>query len=251
MRMAARLLSRMMPLAVGLVFVIAPPSEAGIFDFAAVGNGGPVSWDAVTDTGERGYGSFSMTVGSLTVTATASLIPPDPPPPPLGVPGASGALATPLPATSFPAFVYLDAPIPGPPPLVSGMGVCLALSTVSGVADQCAFGDELSPGELLMLSFSSAVTLDGVLFRNPDHETSLFGHFGLSIDGSPLVPHDLSHDFAPASTLQGTDFVFAVKHSSSSYYIQSLSVSSVPEPAGLGILGVALLALGWRARRRA
>ena len=64
----------------GVLLLASPSAWAVTFDFA--------QW--AVDNGERGFENsspFSMTVGGLTVTATASFVPPDPTLPlaPLGV----------------------------------------------------------------------------------------------------------------------------------------------------------------------
>ena len=178
-------------LAIALLLV-APSAWAVTFDFAAVAAGGPISWDAVTDTGERGYASFSMTVGGLTVTATASIPPLGPPPEPLASSGPDGT--TPLTPASSEAEVYLDGPIQDAlgNTLVGGMGVCKPHAIVGGGSNQCAQSsdDDVSSGETLRLMFSSPVTLTGITFRNASHGTSFTGRFVLSNGGWSVSPLD-------------------------------------------------------------
>ena len=227
-----RISRRAGPLILGVVFLLATSeAEAITFDFAAVGA-----------ANERGYDSFSMTVDGLTVTAWAYLPGPElpialGPPVPVSQP----------PANSIPASVYLDGPVPGTPPLPGGMGVCL---DVDDQTQQCAADDEVNAGDHLMLSFSSPVTIGGILFRNGDHGTGLAGMFSLAVDGGNAGSLPLGHTFSPLGELSGMTFVFTVAPNSDDFYIESLEAEPVPEPATLGLLGSGLAALALRRRRR-
>ena len=163
-------------LAIALLLV-APSAWAVTFDFAAVAADGPVSWEAVSRTGEGGDPLFWMTVGGLTVTATASIPPLGSLPVPLASSGPDGA--TPLTPASSEAEVYLDGPIQDSlgHTLVAGLGVCKPHAIVGGGSNQCAQSsdDDVSSGETLRLMFSSAVTLTGITFRNGGHGTSFTG----------------------------------------------------------------------------
>lgn len=212
-------------LLVSALSVVAPSAEAAVFKFADVADGGPVSWTSVTGTGEAGYASFMMTVGGITVTATASNM--------------SGAGSP---------FVYLDSKSGGRP---AGMGVC---QTLTGSAQCTPSGDDnITTGEILTLAFSTTVTLDGASFRDADHFASFAAGDQFQFDdgsggGFGAVAFASDGVWTPAG-ISGTTFKF--KYDNEQFYIETLTATGVPEPATLGLLGFGLLAAaGMRRRRR-
>jgi hypothetical protein len=147
-----------------------------------------------------------------------------------------------------PAATVQDAPSGGP----AGLGVYHAITypalggpVVSDTAD-----DNVSLGETLTLTFNQAVTISSILFRNGDHDTTFGGSFGLSIDGNPSFSQGLAALYG--TPLTGTRFAFSGLSSAEAgkFYVNTLTVSAVPEPETYALMLAGLGMLGALARRR-
>jgi len=159
-------------------------------------------------------------------------------------------------------FMYLDDASSGP----GGPGVCQQLD---GSA-QCdpSSDDNITLGEVLVLTFSQEVSIAEILFSNGGHEDLYGGDFGLAIDGS--VPNDNTDfvGFSPGlftgafnptpGSLTGTTFYFiapatmpgqSIDDEDTWIYISSLSVTTVREPSTFLLLGSGLF-VGVAIRKR-
>ena len=154
---------------------------------------------------------------------------------------------------------YLDGFFNGLP---GGLGVCQAAdpSCMGSPDDNLGVGAGL--GEVVILSFDSAVTITEVTFRNGIHELVFAGLVGINVGASnPTTAETFSDIFAAVpvlnTNLSGTRFSFVADESFVSgsmgdpnrLYLES--VSFVPEPSTGVLIGLSLLALGWRKRSRA
>jgi hypothetical protein len=138
----------------------------------------------------------------------------------------------------------------------SGVGACIGSNddNVGGIG-----GTGQSGTETLILSFSTKVLLDEVLFRGEGHGT-FGGTLEIDVDGggfSTVDPVNQASNSIFESLLQGT--VFSFKYiprtgSGNEFYIESVTVTAVPVPAAAWLLLSALGGLGfagWRRNRSA
>jgi len=127
----------------------------------------------------------------------------------------------------------------------AGLGVC---GELDGVECLDAADDSLTNPEELMLSFSQEVVISQILFRNYWHGTSfsLSAIVEINIDGGGWKPYFIA-DFS--DVLTGSTFEFRAGQSNSGFYIESITFD-VPEPATLGLLGLALMGAGAARRRK-
>ena len=152
-----------------------------------------------------------------------------------------------------PYFMYLDGLLGGNASKPGGLGVCQSLNC-AGSSD-----DNLTIGEVLVLKFDRLVTIDEITFSNGIHVDVYDGNFGLAIDPSTLPTLATDFDeylltavFTPGVPLNGMEFSFiapsTVLDEDSSdlrrLYISSITVTAVPEPSSLFLLGFGLLAGG-------
>lgn len=154
------------------------------------------------------------------------------------------------PTTTYNA--YLDSYWSGHGP--GGLGVCKVLTT----GGQCtpSSDDNLTNGELLKLTFSEAVTISEILFRDGQHGTSFAGSdFEVAIDHGLFASHASTHVFNTPLTGSTFDFIVGA-YAENGYskftsepgdelYIEAITFSSVPEPAvpALLITGLTLVLL--------
>ena len=158
-------------------------------------------------------------------------------------------------------YAYLDKGIGSN---AAGLGVC-KVQFCSGSSD-----DNVTLNELLNLSFSEMVKITGITFRNGEHGTTFDGDAGYAVDDptattllefsafDPEFPTALinrtgsSFQFIAGSTWQGV----TTENDGRRLYISAITVekiddlSEVPEPGTIGLLGLGLVGLGLRFRRR-
>jgi hypothetical protein len=150
--------------------------------------------------------------------------------------------------------MYLDDLSGGLP---GGLGVCKTLDGSSQCAP--ASDDNITAGEVLVLSFNQAVTLEELTFNNGEHKDNYLGQFGVAIDTTPLAVGGFTlYGAAPifSTPLAGTVFSFIADASISllddvrrELYISSLKATAVPEPATALLLGFGVVP--FMRRRRA
>ncbi len=144
-------------------------------------------------------------------------------------------------------FAYLDDRSGGKP---GGLGVCKVLTSSA----QCNPGndDNLTFGESVTLIFDRMVSISGLSFGDANHNSLNASNKMLRIDtGAGLTP--ISFMQAVSATFEKVNQItFAYGSSNpSQFYVQNLTATPVPLPAGIVLLGGALGALGFARRRRA
>jgi len=139
------------------------------------------------------------------------------------------------------ASVYLDKRWNGGN---AGLGVCKVLS---GSTNQCnpSSDDNVTVGERLTLDFGQKVAISQIVMSNGLHLSEFDGEFKVTIDGVDMGAYALTSLFTTVLTGQvfelwnDNDAVHATKE----FYIGSMTVSAVPIPATIWLLGSVLLGL--------
>ena len=144
-----------------------------------------------------------------------------------------------------PAAVVQDAPSGGP----AGLGV-YHLITYPGPVVSNTSDDNVSLNETLTLSFNQVVSLSSILFRNGDHGTTFSGGFGLSIDGGPSTTPTLVASFNTPLHGQNFSFTGLGNPENTKFYVNTLTVTAVPEPETYALMLAGLAVVGGLARRR-
>lgn len=136
------------------------------------------------------------------------------------------------------AFAYLDAG-------TGGLGVCKNLTATN----QCDPGndDNVTSDEWLTFMFDQDVTIENFFFNN-NHDGGLASGDMVTIGGTDYAMA-LGVGVGPFTVNQGD--TLTVAYSNQTFYVQSMDVASVPEPATLGLMGLGLLGLGLKRRRKA
>ncbi|MFN8391155.1 MAG: PEP-CTERM sorting domain-containing protein [Bdellovibrionota bacterium] len=198
-------------------------ANAATFDFAAIATGN-----------EHGAVSESFTNGGVTTTASGRNL-----------------------ANTTPYFMYLDEPAGGP----GGLGVCKDLG-----AGECTPGNDDNYGlnEVLELTFDVPVEITEIEFSNGNHEDVYTGNMGIAVNSTPTSVADFGQYLTAAVfnlPLVGTKFSFISNSVISGIaddntrvlYISKLTVTptSVPEPATLGLLSIGALGGLFGRRKRA
>jgi len=113
-------------------------------------------------------------------------------------------------------------------------------------------------GEVLVLKFDRLVTIDQITFSNGIHLDQYIGNFGLAIDSTPTTTGGFAQfllvpEFTPGVPLTpGMEYSFIAPSNFPAWgegdetqlYISSITVTTVPEPSSLFLLGFGLLAGG-------
>ncbi|MCB1734983.1 MAG: hypothetical protein H6981_03215 [Gammaproteobacteria bacterium] len=183
-----------------------------------------IDYLTLANSNERGYSAYTTSNGGVTVTATGTSI--------------GDTNSTPD------YYAYLDSGN-------AGLGVCKTVT--SGMQCSPSSDDNVTFGEALNLTFSQAVTLDQLRFRNADHGTTFASNadISISIDGGVFTDFSLVHLFN--TPLTGTSFTFIgdSTHDGDQFYISSVGGSvytpppstGVPIPGSLWLLTGSLVAL--------
>ena len=129
----------------------------------------------------------------------------------------------------------------------AGLGVCHTNGgNCAGSSD-----DNLTDDEVLKLAFSSIISLDSLTLKKGNHgafgDEGLDGAdiFQLSLDGISYTAFDYSD--GAFLGLMSDEFYFKTvtpANDDDAIYISSLTVSTVPAPASLLLMGIGLAALG-------
>ena len=182
-----------------------------------------------TGLGEFGYESYSVTNDGVTLTAT----------------GSSSDDPT--------AFAYMD----GSWRNRAGLGVCKNLTDTN----QCnpSSDDNITANETLKLAFNTNVSLDSMRFVNGEHYTNFTGDFQLRINEDDAQVYDIALAEYPYLDMIFTGHTFEFisladplkKLNETEFYINSLTVSTVPVPAAAWLFGSALLGFFGFSRRKA
>lgn len=191
-------------------------------------------------SGSEGAGIPSMTFlnaggSGITITATARDL--------------SDSVGVSLPTAPYP---YLDDLFNGNP---GGLGVCQTASCAGSSDDNIGWA---GIGEVLILEFDSAVTVQSIALSNGVHLQNFVGSIGINLGASnPTTAGAFSHVFAAsgalAPNLTGTRLSFVAPGSftmteADNQQIYINSITFVPEPGTALLFGLGLAGLG--ARRR-
>lgn len=170
---------------------------------------------------EAGYSVLNLSVGGANVAITGSATNDDDPN----------------------QFAYLDAD-------AGGLGVCKDLTA----SLQCtpSNDDNLTVEETLSFVFDRDVTINNFWFNN-NHDGGLATGDKVTIDGNQ---YDVALGVVGGANGIGSFTVAAgdtlnVEYYNQQLYISGMEVTSVPEPATLGLMGLGLLGLALRSRRKA
>ena len=189
--------------------------------------------NSINGLGEAGYSLYGVTNNGITVTASGSSTNDSP-----NTVGGSPDLQQ---------FAYLDSGN-------AGLGVCEDLTG----SKQCVVSsdDNVTKSEILKLVFDQTVSLDSLLLLNGDHRADFDNNqYQIRIDGSLFDPLSLALVDLSGFNFVGKTFEFislaSTKPSSKEeFYINSMTVSTVPVPAAAWLFGSALLGFFGFKRRR-
>ena len=196
--------------------------------------------NSIGGTGESGYSLYGVTNNGISVTASGSSTIDDD--------NADGTIDT-------YQFAYMDSSWRSNS---AGLGVCKDLVNNS----QCgpSSDDNVTANETLKLAFNTTVSLDILGLVNGEHyieDKHFSGKFEILVDSSQLYALDLKQFPDLSQLIVGKTFEFISladpdnKSNSTEFYINSLTVSTVPVPAAAWLFGSALLGFFGFSRRKA
>lgn len=212
-------------LAVTSAFVFsASIANATVFNFIDLTEG-------AGNLGESAWNTLTLTDGSLTMNV-------------------NGYSSNPLNGGISRAFAYLDWGN-------AGLGVCKSANSTGANPDsstnQCnpSSDDNVTVGEYLAFSFNQDVQIDNFWFNN-NHD----GGFGagdlVTIGGSDFAVGTGyvggNNGIGPFMLGKGSELL--VRYKNEEFYISGMEVSTVPEPSTLALVGLGIIGLGLRSRRK-
>jgi len=135
-------------------------------------------------------------------------------------------------------YAYLDSG-------TGGLGVCKNLGTIGTITDQCkpSSDDSVQTGEMLTFVFNRDVYINSIFFNN-NHDGG-FAATGSTIDinGNLIATFTETAKSYNNKTLVSANTAFTIAYADTTFYVQNMDVSRVPEATSLMLLLVGFVGL--------